>query len=139
MKKLALAAIALGFSVGVNAACKDVGSIKGDYPLTAQYTGYKNGYVVSCGAIGIMRFDGKGGAIMIGETACGGAFTNKGEYKKITGSYTFDQACSGSAIFSQGTIDEVDVMYIFDKSLTKANGLFSSAQWLSGTGYLFKQ
>ena len=139
MKKIVLVIIALGFSVGVNAACKDVSSLKGIYPLTAQYTGYKNGSLVSCGAVGAIKFDGKGGASLVDETACGGAFTNNGVYQKIDGSYTLDQACSGAAIFAQGTVNEVDVMYMFDKPLSKANGLFSSASGLSGTGSLFKQ
>ena len=140
MKKLVLAVIALGFSVGVNAAC-DTKSLKGSYVINTTFTGLQNNsYPITCGQIGIINFDGKGGTTLNHVSGCAGILPNEGSFATETGRYSFDNLCSGTAIFSKGDPEEeITLIFIFDNNLTKASFVFNGINTISGSGSIFKQ
>jgi len=131
MKKLALAVTVLAFSVGVNAAC-DIKSLKGNYIVKATYTGYKSDYPTTCGDIGLLIFDGKGGVIGVGYESCAG---NTYELGKSIGSYNIDPYCSGEIAF-----ESMRIKYILDR--TMKNGVIlggNPSLKSSGIGTISKQ
>lgn len=76
MKKLVLGLIALGFSVGVNAAC-DTKSVRGNYTAT---TSEQN----TCSVFSLIQLDGKGKVLAGFNQNCGGVLSGINE---TTGSY----------------------------------------------------
>jgi len=131
MKKLVLAVIASCFCISANAAC-DTKSLKGNYMIQGIYTGYKSSYPTTCGDIGIIQFDGKGGAVGVGFESCAGTTY---ALPKQTGTYQIDALCSGSIVF--GTME---IKYIFDKTLKSGVILGANPDYLSsGVGTILKQ
>lgn len=122
MKKLILGLIALGFSVGVNAAC-DIKSLKGSYILNTTYTGFYESTPVICGQIGVINFDGKGGVELAGNQSCLG---QSWIVPKWAGNYSINGLCSGNIAFANtlGAINEnVTMNFVFDKALKTAQFL----------------
>lgn len=120
MKKLVLAVIALGFSVGVNAAC-DTKSLKGSYVINTTFTGLQNNsYPITCGQIGIINFDGKGGIVLSGTQSCSGQVWS---IQKWAGNYSIDASCSGEIAFANtmgATNNNVTMNFVFDRALKTA-------------------
>lgn len=126
MKKLLLAVIALGFSVGVNAAC-DTKSLKGRYYYGV--AGIDNGY--GCGNIGVIDFDGKGTATAQAFYGCGGE-TNTA---LVTGTYQLTSGCVGQIV---NEANGFHYYFVMNKALTTANIMVSQGGVL-GTGTFTKQ
>jgi hypothetical protein len=125
MKKLALAAIALGFSIGANAAC-DTKSLKGDYYFSA--SGIDNGY--TCANLGVANFDGKG--TMKTHTVYGcGSQTFESDMVSV---YQLKSNCMGSAVGSNGFTYSL----VMNKALTSGN-FFASQNGAIGVGTMIKQ
>ena len=125
MKKLVLAVIALGFSVGVNAAC-DTKSLKGDYNIgvmggNASYT---------CAIIGVVTFDGKGA---LKSSTIGGCGVGTGVVNE-TGVYSLSANCMGTATFLSGST----INFVIDKNM-KVGQLFLSMQNSLVYGNILKQ
>jgi hypothetical protein len=125
MKKLVLAVIALGFSVGVNAAC-DTKSMNGDYSFGA--VGQNSGYTAA--SIGTINFNGKGVAKIHGMAGYGtDTFTSDN-----TASYMVNANCMGSITAADGTT----LNFVIDK-LLKTGQLFLSQNGALAFGTLTKQ
>ncbi len=132
MKKLVLAVMMFGFSVGANAAC-DVKSLKGNYMIQANYTGYTaSGSLMMCGDTGVMMFDGKNGVKFQATEVCYGQMY---DIPLMAGVYTMDSLCTGG-----GSVGNVTFKFVFDKSLKNAmiTGINASTN-LGGNGTLMKQ
>lgn len=125
MKKLVLAVITLGFSVGVNAAC-NVKSLNGSYGFGA-VSSNSNG---SCASIGTILFTGKGTAAISIESGCGGDVG----VNQLQGTYDVGIYCVGEVDAQDGT----KAYFVFDKAL-KAGQIFVSKGGTIAFGSIFKQ
>ncbi len=125
MKKLISAIIALGFSVGVNAAC-DTKSLKGDYYFNA--VGNDNGF--TCANVGVANFDGKGNVKTTTVSGCG----FQTQQTQMTGTYKIESNCLGYATGENGFV----YTFVMNKALTNGS-MFVSQNGVIGTGVVVKQ
>ena len=125
MKKLVFAVIALGFSVGANAAC-DTKSLKGDFYYGV--TGLDNG--MSCANVGVVNFDGKGNVKSHSVSGCG----KEVQEGDLTAIYQLNSSCLGSITTNLG----FTYHFVTNKAVTVGN-IFISQSGAIGYGTMQKQ
>ena len=123
MKKLVLAVIALGFSVGVNAACTQK-DLAGGWVSYAQWS---NSKVVRCNLFVTAK-----NALLQNTSTCAFVY-GEPPIEYITGSLAIDKYCQITGTIDDGSGAPMSI----DAYLDKSKGVITGMEWITANPFAF--